>query len=714
MDILETCDGLPLAIKVVGECLRGCRTRGDWRGVYNNLAWSMAASKEISDAIYESYVELPSHLKQCLLYCSLFPKDELIPKGVIVRLWIAEGLIQITSSVSLEELGYQYYEELVSRNLLEPDYNSYEMSACTMNNAVRSFCRSLSKYDGLLLQEGHVQCITPSAVKLRHLSISKTAVVWGDLEEHVSLRTLMVFRSITIESKYLCSNFICLRVLTLKGANLVELSEAICKIKHLRYLGLVDTSISTIPQGIEALKFLQFIELTRNTKLSEISNSILKLQKLRFISFSATKLTSIPIGFRKIEGLVEILGFPTLLDDSTDVWCSLEELGPLSRLRILDIESLEKASSGSMAARAKLSSKPHLTKLGLAFTSRFAHDGVLEVDISSEEQEQVEEVLDNLCPPTCIELLTIDGYFGHRLPQWMRTMTIFESLRRLHLSEYACCELPNGLDQLLFLDYFWVDNAPFIDRIGHDLVLHSLGGDGMGMDKAPASAETEIVDRRQQHQFSHGAAVAFSKLKTLRLQRMLRWRVWEWGQQARAMPALEELSIHNCKLTHLPCGLARHAGALRKLDLRNVPHLVCIENFPSLSELMLVENPSLERINNNSSLRHIYIHDCPALMVLEDLPALQSIEWRCRNLEALPEYLRVAKLNKLIVHCCISLLKLISLQDAKSDSEWRKIQHVQHVKAYGYISEEENRHIFYTKEPYSFKTNIGETWLRFA
>jgi len=44
-----------------------------------------------------------------------------------------------------------------------------------------------------------------------------------------------------------------------------------------------------------------------------------------------------------------MLGFPTHSDDNADGWCSLEELGALSKLKMLEIGGLEKAPSGSMA-----------------------------------------------------------------------------------------------------------------------------------------------------------------------------------------------------------------------------------------------------------------------------------------------------------------------------------------------------------------------------
>ncbi|XP_062212089.1 putative disease resistance protein RGA3 [Phragmites australis] len=624
--IVERCDGLPLAIKVLGGLLSNIsRTRDAWVDVCNHFAWSIEGiDDDINKAIYLSFEELPSHLKQCFLLCSLFPKDELIRYGDIVQIWIAEGYVHNKPGSKLpEDLGFEYYKELLSRNLLEPKEGSYRQLVCTMHDVVRSFAQYITKDEVVIVSEGQ--------------NVNST----------------------------------------------------------------LSTPIPAIPQDIGSLIFLQAIDLVGCSNISQLPNSILKLRKLRLLDIRGTNITSVPRGFGKLEDLVILAGFPTNSDDCTDGWCSLEELGSLSKLKLLDITGLEKASSGSMAATAKLYSKHHQTTLTLNFTSRLGDNGEVEENISKEEHEQIEEVLGNLCPPTCIEELTIKGYFGSGLPQWTKMMSPFGTLRKFVLEGYACCkQIPNGLGQLPFLEYFWVEQAPSIQCIGHDFLLPSTGGEGDGKDDTPVITRTRI-ESRQRHHISHGAAIAFPKLKTLGFEGMLGWTEWDWEQQVPAMTVLEGFLIDNCKLQHLPPGLAHHAGRLMHLDLRNVLHLVSVENFLSLVELKIFDNPRLERITNCPSLQKTTISSCPRLKLLEGLPALGSIQWKDFDAETLPQYLREAKLTKLTIYCSLSLLKLISLQD--DTSEWGKIQHVQQLKAYACESEklDLDGYIYYTKEPYS-------------
>jgi hypothetical protein len=456
MEIVEKCDCLPLAVKVLGGLLRRkSRTRGVWKNVNSHSTWStIEIGEDINKAVYLSYEDLPSHLKQCFVYCSLFPKNSIIGREMLIQNWIASGHVHDKmSSNAPEDLGKEYYKELMSRNLLEPHKDYYSTEACIMHDVVRSFAQYIMKDEGILISDDQDVIRTLSTPKLRHLSVSSKAVGLETLQKQALLRTLMLFGSnTTLELKDLFNNLSCLRVLHLINLDLVELPDSLCHLKHLRYLCIFNASITTIPQNIGDLKFLQTLDLQNCTNVSHLPTSILKLRKLRSLHLGDTAITSIPRGLGKLEGLANIQGFPThYSDDSTDGWCSLEELGSLMKLQKLDVRGLEKAPSGSMAAKAMLSSKPHLIDLDLIFTSRLGDTGEVEGGISEEEHKRTEDVMDNLRPPTCMEALEINGYFARGLPQWMRTMSAFGSLRRLALYDYACCtQLPNGLGQLPF------------------------------------------------------------------------------------------------------------------------------------------------------------------------------------------------------------------------------------------------------------------------
>ncbi|KAM0858240.1 hypothetical protein ACQ4PT_047951 [Festuca glaucescens] len=92
-DIVRKCGGLPLAIKVTASVLATKeKTENEWRKFIDRSAWSVGnLPTELSGALYLSYDDLPSHLKQCFLYLALYPEDWYIERNDLIRLWVKEA-----------------------------------------------------------------------------------------------------------------------------------------------------------------------------------------------------------------------------------------------------------------------------------------------------------------------------------------------------------------------------------------------------------------------------------------------------------------------------------------------------------------------------------------------------------------------------------------------------------------------------------------------
>ena len=87
IDFVHRCGGLPLAIKVIARVLATKdQTENEWKKILVKDAWSMSSlPSEITSPIYLSYEELPHHLKQCFIYCAIFPEDSVIYRDDIER-----------------------------------------------------------------------------------------------------------------------------------------------------------------------------------------------------------------------------------------------------------------------------------------------------------------------------------------------------------------------------------------------------------------------------------------------------------------------------------------------------------------------------------------------------------------------------------------------------------------------------------------------------
>ena len=177
MKIIKKCGGLPLAVKVMGGLLSTkSQSEGDWEAVLHHRAWSVdGLPEELDKRIYLSYEDLSPQLKQCFLYCSLFPKSTSILQRQVVPMWISEGFIQAQGGScshddQLEEIANEYYKELITRNLIEPRANVITTYECTMHDVVRSFAEYMSREDSLVVQDSK-QVATGSSLLVCRMSI---------------------------------------------------------------------------------------------------------------------------------------------------------------------------------------------------------------------------------------------------------------------------------------------------------------------------------------------------------------------------------------------------------------------------------------------------------------------------------------------------------------------------------------------------------------
>jgi hypothetical protein len=478
MEIIEKCDGLPLAVKVTGGLLRQRRTRRhDWENVLNDSIWSVSQMpEELNYAIYLSYQDLHSSLKSCFLHYSLLPKSTCFFLDEIVGMWISEGFVH-GNSHDLESLGRQYYEELILRNLIEPDKKYIDQQVCNMHEVVRSFAQYVARNEALVshkIESGI--CGKLNSQKFIWLSVETTGsesneLEWSSLQAQISVRTMISVGHIKFKTSDLLLSFSRLRILHIQSAEFDTLDESFFRFKHLRYLSIKHTNISRLPESIGKMKLLQHISLFCCKSLVKLPGSIVKLRQLRVLNLSGTIINHIPRGLGVLTNLRKLYGFPAHMDGD---WCSLEELGPLSQLIEIHVRGLENVPSPSFASKAKLSEKVRLSYLRLSCTSGHGHDDGLVLKgkerIFEEEQRLIEEVFDELCPPSCLVNLAIVRYFGQRLPTWMTSTALvvsFGNLRILTMIDLPCCtELHDGLCKLPCLEFLQIDKVPSVKHIG--------------------------------------------------------------------------------------------------------------------------------------------------------------------------------------------------------------------------------------------------------
>lgn len=123
-EILEKCQGLPLAIVTIGSHLsyRGIEER-DWASFYYQLNWQLTNNPElsrVSNVLSSSLNDLPTHLTNCFLYCAMYPENIRIRRKWIIRMWIAEGFVEDRGTeTTIEEVAEEYLKELTQRSLVQ-------------------------------------------------------------------------------------------------------------------------------------------------------------------------------------------------------------------------------------------------------------------------------------------------------------------------------------------------------------------------------------------------------------------------------------------------------------------------------------------------------------------------------------------------------------------------------------------------------------------
>ncbi|KAM5569842.1 hypothetical protein ABKV19_017053 [Rosa sericea] len=121
--LVEKCEGLLLAIVALGGLMSSKKSLDQWQQVCNILNWHLDNNPLLLDHVKHilllSFNDLPSQLKHCFLYCSLFPEDFSIKRKRLIRLWIAEGFVENVKGITPEEVADGYLWELCFRSMLQ-------------------------------------------------------------------------------------------------------------------------------------------------------------------------------------------------------------------------------------------------------------------------------------------------------------------------------------------------------------------------------------------------------------------------------------------------------------------------------------------------------------------------------------------------------------------------------------------------------------------
>ncbi|EHA8591461.1 putative disease resistance protein RGA4 [Cocos nucifera] len=698
MKIVEKCDGLPLAVKVVAGVLRSVdRNTIEWNKVLESDGWSMSQlHEELPKALFLSYENLPSDLKQCFLYCSLFPEDSKMHRKDLVHYWVAEGFVKTTQGDAfMEDLAEDYYKKLIWRNLL---HGHDDDTWCTMHDLLRSLAVSLIRDESIFLGNEKLPNGNPLS-KLRRLSMVKAGEkveVPDVIKQQKCLRTLLVWSSYETKmvENELFENLRYLRVIKLSNTRLESLPDSVGHLLHLRYLNLKLTKIKELPESIGCLVNLQILNLAYCTSLHTLPKAITKLCNLSCLCLKETLLTHVPKGIGKLKHLNHLEGFVMGHDDRRDAQddegCDLKELQSLSQLKFLDIWSLERTEPAGDPVLANSS----FLRILILNCKR------LQDDAEAIAIQRIDKIYSELSPQsTRLQRLGIHYFFGSGFPSWMMSPSLdvsFPNLTNIRLFYCKSCPQLPPLGLLPQLKSLFIERADAIKTVGPEFL-------------GPRASS---------------AATSFPKLEVLHLSRMSNWEEWSFGMVEgvgeerrganKLLPHLKNLHLQWCpKLRALP-----PLGLLPQLKFLGIYGAKAIKtigpeflgprassaatSFPDLQELEFEsmrnwEEWSFGMVEGVGEARR---RGGPKL-----LPRLMNLKLNeCPKLRALPEGLRHAtNLQELNIAAAQNLKEINNLPSLKSleIDDCPRLEHVKNLDKLQFLRVE---------IPYFIKTSATDTY----
>ncbi|CAL5079554.1 unnamed protein product [Urochloa decumbens] len=366
--VFEVCGGLPLAIILTAGFLG--RTSAELslqlrklnKTILSEFDQFHSESQTMRNILDISYADLPLPLKSCFLYLTAFPGNYDIKKDRLVRRWAAEGLIPEMHGMSPWETGESYFDELISRRLIQPafDGNDDQPIGCTVHGVVFDFLESMSSEENFITPSAELKSGLFPCERVRRVSLDCgdedhgdtlipntycpieqkcwAASSCGQEEDDAIFLQLSRVRSLTFSGDAGripdLSAFEHLRVLDLEDTKGLENKrlESIGQLSLLRYLGLGGTDVTQLPQQIMALEQLTTLDV-RRTRVRRLP-VLCRDTKLAYLL--ADELVITPTEMRRMQNLEELSEVLMGPDGSlaSELAAHVNNLGPLRMLGI--------------------------------------------------------------------------------------------------------------------------------------------------------------------------------------------------------------------------------------------------------------------------------------------------------------------------------------------------------------------------------------------
>ncbi|XP_057541985.1 putative disease resistance protein RGA3 [Amaranthus tricolor] len=639
--IAKICKGNPLTIKVAASLLYA--KNEDYLCSFNDAIPGEEHDEHIMKHVLNfSFTELPTRLKVCLGYCSLFPENHIFNKHDLISLWTAQGFVEQQQGKILEETSEKYFLELSRRCFFE-DVSTDDLGNI-MNCKMHPIIHSLASQHavGVVNMNGpdsSANQVLDSECKHVSFTYAKDPQNIASSKTHAqNLRTLISVKEPdcdTVMAMSVCDlllySFKSLRVLDFHSQGIKEIPVSIGKLIHLRYLDLSENNIVTLPKSITELHNLQTLKLNACMKLEKLPGNFGELVNLkRFEVDECNSLTSMPLGLEKLSQLVTLSRFIVNKNCSTE----LQVLSMLTSLRgRLAIElSGEWATNIPSKQLAELDRKVHLEKLKISWAK------------TESKKSDYQQLLEQLQPNSNLKSLWIEGYKGDYLPKWAERdmLTSLPNLVVISIEGCEKCKYLPPFGALTSLRRLTLRHMPNVQYVERETTSESLASDSQ-----ENTTECTIFYPQLEELTLHN----FYKLEGWRKEVMITSQKQE---VIRVFKRLTKLRLWNCpNLKSMPLFFE-----VLDLDLRNVNQKL-LEECAKKTSTAIRQQPK-----NKSRIEQLQIKGCCDLKSFEvvrkglgSLPDLkQLVIERCDSLLSLaPELKYLSSLERLEISSCKKL-----------------------------------------------------------
>ncbi|PPR87956.1 hypothetical protein GOBAR_AA32725 [Gossypium barbadense] len=369
--VVKECAGLPLTIVVVAGTMKGEDNPLVWKNALGELKERIGKVEGVEAEVIERLKFSFDHLKDkqakhCFLYCTVYPEDFEIEMDELIECWIEEGFIDDTGTrQEMKGKGLTILKKLEDNCLLENIITKLGRFGVKMHDAVRDMALSITSMNPRYIVHAGLQLKelpkrgqwSPDIEKVSLMHNSITEFPADVLPTKCQLLTTLLLRGNPVKAipYSLFMNMPCLSVLNLSFTKIESLPNSISELKNLTTLLLRGCEELRGLPCLSMLQELKKLDLFR-TKIEEVPEGMDMLIKLRYIDLEVPTLKQIPAGL-----LPKLVHLQHLSFDVNNEKISLkaEEMEPLKKLecftgRFKDISEFNKFISSMQQSKKSL------------------------------------------------------------------------------------------------------------------------------------------------------------------------------------------------------------------------------------------------------------------------------------------------------------------------------------------------------------------------